>query len=308
MPESKTDIRTGSLLMRYVPQAYRPYALLARLDRPIGFWLLALPGMWSIFLASGGLSFKALWMTVLFGVGAIAMRAAGCVVNDLWDRDLDRRVERTRGRPLASGVVSMKNAFIFLLLLLLTGLIVLIQMNGVTVLLGFISVPFVIAYPLMKRITWWPQAFLGLTINFGVLMGWSAMTEHLALSALLIYAGAFFWTIGYDTIYAHQDKSDDLMVGIKSTAIKFGAYGKQWVSGLYGLAFVSMTAGFMLQNPLFGVFMIPAGVHLVWQVRGWRMDDADSALAMFKSNRDTGLLVLAAAVAACLFETVMPLF
>lgn len=309
MTKSKTDIRPDNPLMAFLPERFRPYALLARVDRPIGFWLLAMPGWWSIFLAidgmSGGMSFgaaaKAVWLCVLFGVGAVAMRGAGCVVNDIWDRDLDRKVERTQGRPLAAGDLSLKQAFVFLLILLVVGLLVLVQMNAVTVVLGVISLPLIIAYPLMKRITWWPQAFLGLTFNFGVLMGWSAMAEQLSPSAALLYAGAILWTIGYDTIYAYQDKEDDLIAGIKSTALRFGARAKIWVGGFYGGSFALMALAFWVHNPVGSLFLLPAGVHLLWQMRRWSVDDKDSALYVFKANRDYGLLVLLAAILSAVF-------
>ena len=286
--------------MPYVSDTYRAYALLARMDRPIGIWLLLLPSLWGIFLAAGSVtvSFAAvahfLYMVMLFGVGAVAMRSAGCVINDIWDRDLDMLVERTRGRPLAAEDLSLKQAFLFLCVLLVVGLVVLLQMNGTTIILGFVSVPLIIAYPLMKRITWWPQAFLGITFNFGVLMGWSAMANQLEVAALLIYVGAMFWTLGYDTIYAHQDKEDDMLAGIKSTALRFGERGKIWVAGFYGVALVFFAAGLATIDWVYVFGVLPIGVHLFNQIRTWKMDDAESALAVFKSNRDAGFLMAGA--------------
>ncbi|MGB0720258.1 MAG: 4-hydroxybenzoate octaprenyltransferase, partial [Bdellovibrionales bacterium] len=250
----------------------------------------------------------AIWVAILFGVGAIVMRAAGCVINDIWDRDLDKKVERTRVRPLAAETLPLKNAFLFLCGLLVIGLLVLLQMNGVTIVLGLLSLPMIVAYPFMKRITWWPQAFLGLTFNFGALMGWSAMDGALALPALLLYAGGIFWTLGYDTIYAHQDKDDDLMAGIKSTALKFGEDSLLWVRGFYALAFVFMMAAFVMQAGWLGLAVLPAGWHLYSQLQNWQPDNAQSSLDIFKSNRDFGLIVFAAAIGVAVIQDVLAFY
>jgi len=291
-----TDIAHDNVILRFVPERFRAYALLARVDRPIGFWLLALPGIWSIWLASDGFELRAVWLSFLFCVGAVAMRSAGCVINDIWDRDLDRKVERTAVRPLAAQDVSLRQAVLFLALLLCAGLVVLLQMNIVTVILGFLSVPLIIAYPLMKRITFWPQAFLGLTFNFGVLMGWSAVTEGIGLPAVLLYIGAIFWTLGYDTIYAHQDIEDDMRAGIKSTALKFGEKSKIWVGAFYALAFKFMLLGFVMVSPWTLIALVPLAWHFTYQLMRWQLHDAGSALKVFKSNRDAGFILLAAAI------------
>ena len=301
MDKSKVDLRADSLVFKYVPEKFWPYVYLGRLDRPIGVWLLLLPGWWAIFLASEGLTLRAVWMFLMFGIGAIAMRAAGCVINDIWDRDLDKKVERTAVRPLAAQDLSVLQALKFLGVLLLIGFLVLIQTNAVTVILGIVSIPFVIAYPAMKRITWWPQAFLGLTFNFGALMGWAAITEVLAPSAFLLYMGGFFWTMGYDTIYAHQDKEDDIFAGIKSTALKFGDSSKLWVAGFYACSFMFLVWAFAAQGWFLPLFLVPAGLHLAWQIKSWDMNDAGSALKLFKSNRDFGLLVFGAALLSVFF-------
>ena len=298
----KSDLRPESWLMQRVPEQYRAYALLGRFDRLIGVWLLALPGLWSIWLSGSGFSFKAIWLSFLFVIGAFAMRAAGCTINDIWDRDLDRRVERTCGRPLAAEDLSLGQAALFLLLLLAVGLVVLMQMNGITIMLGFLSLPLIVAYPLMKRITFWPQAFLGLVFNFGVLMGWSAMTQTLEPSTFLIYLGAILWTIGYDTIYAHQDIEDDMMAGIKSTALKFGNKSKIWVSLFYALAFKFILFGFVMISPWSCVVLLPVAWHLTYQVLHWDIDDAHSSLETFKSNRDCGLLILVAAIVTMILQ------
>ena len=287
-----SDIRKFSLAEK-CPEKWRPYFYLARLDRPVGWWLLLLPGLWAIMLAPGGWGAK-LGLSVLFFIGAVVMRAAGCVINDIWDRDFDAQVERTALRPLASGQVSLKHASIFLGVLLFMGLAILVQMNGATILLGFAVMPLIILYPMMKRITYWPQAFLGLTFNFGALMGWCAMTGSLAPEAFWLYVSGIFWTLGYDTIYAHQDKDDDALVGIKSTALKFGKTSKLWVSGFYALAYICLFKAVLSADmPLYALSImgIPA-FHFIYQIREWRMDDPQSSLAMFQSNRDYGLIVL----------------
>ena len=194
-----------------IPDRLRPFAVLARWDRPIGTWLLLWPCWWAVALAPGWPDLKLL---ALFAIGAVAMRGAGCVINDLADRDLDARVERTRHRPLASGRLTTGEALAFLALQLLVGLLVLLSFNRFTILLGLASLPLVIVYPLMKRVTWWPQAFLGVTFNWGALVGWSAVTGDLAAPALTLYVAGFLWTLGYDTIYAHQDKADDAVIGV----------------------------------------------------------------------------------------------
>ena len=296
--DGKSDINGRHWLVDNLPQFLRPYAHLARLDRPIGIWLLFLPGSWAIVMAAGGVQLmnKSDWLVFLyFFCGAVIMRSAGCVVNDLWDKDLDKEVERTRMRPLASGDVGVRGAAIFLLILLGLGLGILLQLNFITILLGVLSLPLIVLYPLMKRWTWWPQAFLGLTFNFGALMGWSAVTGALQLPALLLYVSGILWTLGYDTVYAYQDKEDDTLVGIKSTALKFGANSRLWVGGFYGMSWICLSGAALLS---FGhayvlAFLLPAAAHLFLQLKNWNGDDAVSALRTFKSNRSYGLIVLA---------------
>lgn len=276
-----------------------PYATLARLDRPIGIWLLLLPGWWGIVLASGGLfhmGLKSWTLIVLFGIGAIIMRAAGCVINDLWDRDLDKQVERTKSRPLAAGTLNEKQAMVFLAGLLTVGLLILLTMNWTTIILGVLSIPLIVAYPYMKRITWWPQAFLGITFNFGALMGYSAVTGTLGFSALLLYAAGICWTLGYDTIYAHQDREDDAIAGIKSTARLFGEDSPRWVKGFYDLCAGFLVFAVLLQGSgLWGaIAILMACSHLLWQMTEWQPQEPASSLLIFRANRDFGLLVLLA--------------
>ncbi len=298
-----TDIRFD--LVSCLPERVRPYALMMRLDRPTGWWLLLLPGWWAIALhgmAAGGMSMRHWSLMGLFFVGAIIMRGAGCIINDLWDRDLDKKVERTRVRPLASGQVSVRQASFFLGLLLLLGLFILLQTSPAGIALGLGSMVLVILYPLMKRITWWPQAFLGITFNFGALIGWAALENNVSAAALLLYLAGIFWTLGYDTIYAHQDKEDDVMAGIKSTARLFGARSKIWVGGFYALSWILivMAALQALPGSYAPHFLIPAAAHFVWQIARWNMEDQTSSLKMFKSNVMAGLLVLCGLFATAL--------
>ncbi len=252
-------------------------------------------------LAAGGgpgINGFILYMLILFAIGAIVMRGAGCIINDLWDRKLDQKVARTSARPLAAGTVSPKQALIFLAVLLTGGCIILWQMSLVTVLLGFMVLPLIVLYPLMKRWTWWPQAFLGLTFNFGTLMGWTAVNDVISPAALLLYGGGIFWTLGYDTIYAHQDKEDDLKIGIKSTALRLGENSRNYVTIFYVVTMILFSCAFISAGVgTFSLILLAAaGLQLVWQIKTWDMDDPESALRVFKSNRDFGMLVLLAAI------------
>lgn len=258
------------------------YAQLMRLDRPIGTWLLLLPGWWAIALADK----TRIDLFILFAAGALVMRGAGCVINDLWDRDIDAAVERTRGRPLVTGAVTRRQAFTLLFILLLIGFCILITLPAMAIAVGVLSLAFVVTYPLMKRFTWWPQLFLGFTFNFGALLGWAAATGALSMTALILYVAGIFWTLGYDTIYAHQDKEDDALAGIKSTALLFGGKSKSWITGFYAAAAGLLTIA--LPTP----FMIVPALHFAWQIASWDMNDPASSLKIFKSNRDAGLLVL----------------
>jgi 4-hydroxybenzoate polyprenyltransferase len=294
-----TDIKSDGWIAR-LPAATQPYALLARLDRPVGIWLLLLPGWWGIMLASHNVSrfgLRDMVTMALFAVGAVVMRAAGCIINDLWDRDLDRQVERTKARPLAAGTVTPPQAAVFLGVLLFIGFIILAEMSLVTILLGLLSLPLIVLYPLAKRYTWWPQLALGVIFNFGALMGWGAVTGALELPALLLYAGGICWTLGYDTIYAHQDIGDDMKIGVKSTAIKFGGDAQKWVAGFYAGAWVLILAAFLAAHAdaVSLLFVLPTALHLAWQVGHWDRDNPMNSLDIFRSNREFGLLVLLAA-------------
>ena len=279
-----------------LPARLRPYAVLARWDRPIGSWLLLLPCWWGVALSPGWPDPRLL---ALFALGAVTMRGAGCVINDLADRDLDAKVARTRHRPLASGQLGIPQALAFLGLQLMVGLAVLLALNPPTILLGLAAMPLVIAYPFMKRITWWPQAFLGITFNWGALVGWSAMTGGLGLPALVLYAAGFFWTLGYDTIYAHQDKEDDALIGVKSSARLLAERTPRWLWGFYAttLGLLACAGALAGMGPGFYLLLMPVAAHFVWQIRTLDLDDPASCLARFRSNRELGLLVCLALLA-----------
>ena len=296
--QQATDIRDTSWVDRLAPGIMRPYFRLARLDRPIGTWLLLLPCWWSLALASNG--WPDPFAFALFGIGAVVMRGAGCTVNDLADRNFDSQVARTALRPIPSGDVSVLQAFLFLGVLCGTGLLILIQFNTFTIGLGALSLVLVVTYPFMKRITYWPQAMLGLTFNWGALMGWASVYGELSAPPLVMYATGLFWTLGYDTIYAHQDKEDDVLIGIRSTALRFGDRTTVWLSGFYGLTILGLgLTGFLanLSMPFFIALAFAAG-HLVWQLKTLDTENPKNCLARFKSNRDFGLIILAGIVAS----------
>jgi len=294
-----SDIPRGNWIDRLAPQPVHPYLRLARLDRPIGTWLLLLPGWWALALAPPNGGWPDPWLFALFGIGAILMRGGGCVINDLFDRDFDARVARTADRPIASGAVSVPRALLFLAALFGVSLLILLQFNPVAIAVGVASLLLVVPYPLMKRITWWPQAWLGLTFNWGALLGWAAVRGDIGAPALVLYATGFFWTLGYDTIYAHQDKEDDALVGIKSTARLFGDRSRPWIGGFFAvcLALLALTGWLAdLGWPFYGGLGL-AAAHTVWQTASVDFDDPKNCLARFKSNRDFGLIVFAAIVA-----------
>lgn len=296
-----TDIPTGDWIDRLVPAAARPYLRLMRLDRPIGTWLLLFPCWWSLSLAAPpwpidptASPWQTVWLFALFGIGATLMRGAGCVVNDLADRDFDAKVERTAGRPLPSGQVSPTQAMVFLGFLLIIGLAILLQFNLFAIGIGAASLALVFAYPFCKRFTYWPQAVLGLTFNWGALLGWAAVKGDLALAPLALYIAGLFWTLGYDTVYAHQDIEDDIMVGIKSTAIRLGDATTSWLWIFYGLTIALIgLAGYLAGlSWAFYCGLAAAAGHLVWQAIKTDIKDPADCLAKFKSNRHFGWLVL----------------
>ncbi len=299
------DAIRHQLTFRLTPLAWHPFLQLARLDRPVGYWLLVLPCWWSSTLAS--LVERRppdLWHLLLFLVGAIVMRGAGSTYNDIVDRDLDARVERTRGRPVASGRVSVAAARLFLVAQALVGFLVVIQFNLFTILLGIGSLAIVAIYPFMKRVTSWPQLVLGLAFAWGGLVGWAALYGALAAPAFFVYAAAVSWTIGYDTVYAVQDARDDPAAGIKSTARLFGRHLRLAVALLYATT-VCLVESALLAGGRGGHIVAQLGilgfaVHLAWQVNRIRVDNPATALAIFRSNRDAGLILFAGMALAAL--------
>ena len=292
-----SDIRHGDWVERYLPAGVRPYARLARLDRPIGTWLLLFPGWWGIALASPRWPDPVL--LTLFAVGAVVMRGAGCTLNDIADRHYDAQVARTRLRPLPSGAVSVRRAVLFLLLQLAVGAAVLFSLNRLTILLGFAVLGLIGTYPFMKRITYWPQVFLGLNFNWGALIGWTAVTGALAWPSILLYLGGVFWTIGYDTIYAHQDKEDDLRIGVKSSAIALGSHTRPWLFAFYAGALLSWAAAGVAAGlgVLFWAGLAGSALQLAWQAARVATDDPADCLAKFRSNRAVGWLMLGGIIA-----------
>jgi 4-hydroxybenzoate polyprenyltransferase len=288
VPDSERSGFIGAL-----PRRARPYASLMRLDRPIGTWLLYWPCAWSVALASvGGRWDLLLWLLL----GAFAMRSAGCVYNDIIDRDLDRQVERTRLRPLASRRVSLRSAWFLIAALSLAGLVVLLQLNWIAALVALASLVPVAAYPFMKRITWWPQAWLGLVFSWGALVGWPAVTGMLALPPLLLWFGSIAWVIGYDTLYAIQDKEDDALVGVRSSARRLGDSAALGVGICYVIAVIFWAGAIWTVRPDWVALaaLAPAALHLASQVFRASPDDGELALELFRSNRTCGLLVFLA--------------
>jgi 4-hydroxybenzoate polyprenyltransferase len=280
---------------RALPQPLRPYARLMRLERPIGWWLLLIPCWWGLCLgqiANGG-GLPSLWFAALFLVGAVIMRGAGCTLNDIADRNFDGRVERTRLRPIPSGQVSVAGAFAFLIVLCLLGLAVLLQFNWFTVFTGAASLAVVAVYPFMKRITYWPQAVLGLAFNWGALVGWTAVHGAISAAPLLLYAGGIAWTLAYDTIYAHQDKEDDALIGLKSTALRFGDATIWWLGLFFFLALALIDAAIWLAGGSLIAHLGIAGaaMHAAWQLARFEPANSARCLELFRSNRIFGLII-----------------
>ena len=290
---------TGNWVDSRAPVWVRPYLRLARLDRPIGSWLLLIPCWWSLGLAAihAGQPIS-VWHAVLFFVGAFAMRGAGCTWNDITDRDLDAKVERTRSRPIPAGQVSVRQALVWLVIQALIGLLVLLQFNRFAVMTGIASLVIVAVYPFMKRITFWPQIVLGLAFSWGALMGFAVTLGRIDATALSLYAGSIAWVIGYDTIYAHQDREDDALIGIKSTALLFGARTKPMLAAFYapGVALIASAGWSAGGGWIFALGLLAFAVHLAWQIRRLDIDDPVNCLAVFKSNRDAGLILFAGMV------------
>jgi 4-hydroxybenzoate polyprenyltransferase len=288
---------TGNWVDRSAPLWAVPYLRLMRADRPIGSWLLLLPCWWATALGAmaGNAPGPDLYLLILFGIGAVVMRGAGCAWNDIIDRDVDAQVARTRSRPIPSGQVTVKQALIFAIALSLVGFVILLQFNGYAIGTGIASLAIVALYPFAKRVTHWPQLVLGLAFSWGALMGWAAVFGSLDFPALVLYAGSILWVIGYDTIYAHQDREDDTAIGVRSTARLFGVETRTALLFLYGGAVALITVAIELAGggmiALLGA--LGFGLHLVWQIRTLDVNDPARCLMQFRSNRDAGLILFA---------------
>lgn len=312
------DAPSGHWVYKLLPRAVWPYAQLARWDRPIGWQLLLWPCWWSAALAASAYATAAEplstllpspWHLFLFFVGAVAMRGAGCAYNDIVDEGIDSQVERTRSRPMPSGQVTRRQAWIFVVAQALLGLVVLVQFNSFAILLGIASLAVVAAYPFAKRITNWPQFVLGLAFSWGALMGWAAEFGEIDPPALLLYGGSILWVIGYDTIYAHQDKEDDAIVGVRSTARLFGQHTVYWLVGLYSGTLILFAWAFALaEAPMPALAgLLAAGAHMARQVRTLDIDDPDQCLRLFKSNNVVGWLIFLGLIGGAIWPAVRPL-
>ena len=313
------DAPSGHWVYRLLPRPMWPYAQLARWDRPIGWVLLLWPCWWSVALSASAFprEGESIWsllpspsVLLLFMIGAIAMRGAGCTYNDLVDEDIDAQVERTRSRPLPSGQVTRRQAWTFLIAQAMAGLLVLVQFNGFAILLGIASLAVVAIYPFAKRVTDWPQFVLGLAFSWGALMGWAVEFANLDTPAVLLYAGSILWVIGYDTLYAHQDKEDDALVGVRSTARLFGKHTKIWLVGLYGGALVLFGCAFAaaaLPMPALAG-LAAAAAHMMRQINVLDIDDPDQCLRLFKSNGTVGWLIFLGILGGAVWHAIRPMF
>ncbi len=293
------DAYRGNWVDRLAPPATRPYLRLSRADRPIGTWLLLLPCWWGLLLAmlyDGRASAHDLWIFAGCAIGAFLMRGAGCTWNDITDRHIDGSVARTASRPIPSGQVSVRGALIWLAAQALIAFAILLSFNIAAIGLGVLSLLPVAIYPFAKRFTWWPQAFLGIAFNWGALLAWTAHTGALHWPAVILYLAGIAWTLSYDTIYAHQDKEDDVMIGLKSTALKFGETTGSWLTGFFSAAVLCIAAAAFSAGAgiPFYAGLAAAGAHAVWQLRKLEIDNSELCLKLFRSNRDMGLIIFAA--------------
>jgi len=302
-----SDIPIDGWVDRFTPQTCRPYIRLARFDRPIGTWLLLFPCWWSISMAwpEGKNATEALYLFCIFGLGALTMRGAGCTFNDIVDRNFDAQVSRTRKRPLPSGQVTVRQALAFLIVLLAIGFYILMSLKPYAIMLGSASLLLVFSYPLMKRVTYWPQFFLGLTFNWGALLGWAAVRDGLDAPAIILYAGGVLWTLGYDTIYAHQDRRDDPKAGVKSTARRLGLGSKPWLYAFYAAAITLFAFAGYIGDFIWPYFVgLSLGtLQLIWQVWDVNLDSPKDCLSKFKSNRLFSWFFLGGIIAAQLINS-----
>ncbi|VDC33009.1 4-hydroxybenzoate octaprenyltransferase [Pseudogemmobacter humi] len=311
-PAGVADAVRGNWVDRLAPAPARPWLRLSRADRPIGTWLLYIPCLWAVALAANdgsGFSRLDLWLMVSSGLGAFLMRGAGCTWNDITDRHIDGQVARTRSRPIPSGQVTVRGALLWMALQALIAALILVTYNRLAIGLGVASLALVVVYPFAKRFTWWPQVFLGLAFNWGAILLWAAHSGHVAPGAVLLWLSGIAWTLYYDTIYAHQDKEDDALIGVKSTARLFGAQSGRWLAGFLALAVLLFAAAVIVTIPasrgiapmliaLAGVWAF--GLHMGWQMRGLNLDDPAACLRAFRANRDAGLIPVPFLAAAAL--------
>lgn len=295
-----TDMRPDDWVARYLPASWGPYARLCRLDRPVGTWLTLLPCIAALIQAAGG--WPDLWRLLIFSFGALLMRGVGCCFNDIFDRDFDHQVERTRFRPLTSGQLSLRNALIFVFVQLVIGALLLLAINEFSRWLALLLVPFIVVYPLCKRFTHWPQAVLGIAFNWGMLMAWSDTQNVLPLAAIAMWLGAVTWQIAYDAIYGYIDMEDDLKLGLKSAAIRFGDQGKQWLSGFYAVTMLLWVwAGYAMgMSWAYFIVMAAIGLHLTWQITQFDPRRRESGLPLFRANMTVGVLLVVAALGGTL--------
>lgn len=291
-----SDIKQNDWVTRHLPSSWQPYARLARLDRPVGTWLTLLPCIAALIQAAHGL--PDIWRLCIFSIGALLMRSAGSTINDIWDRDFDKHVERTRFRPLTSGQISLKQAIIFLIAQFLASALLLFFINTYSRWLALALVPLVIIYPLCKRFTYWPQAVLGITFNWGMLIAWTDTLNTLPISAIFMWLGAFTWQIGYDTLYAYTDIQDDEKLGLRSTARFFGNKGIYWLSGFYTISIILwVIAGYLMpMNWPYYVVMAGVALHLFWQLQAFDIHNPAKSHKLFTANIQTGLLLIIAAL------------
>ena len=270
---------------------------LTRIEKPIGYMLLFWPCIWGLTIVYdfNNELINFLKLTILFFLGSILMRSAGCIVNDIVDRNYDKNVQRTKNRPIASGEVSVKLGFIYVTILCSIALLVLLQFNKLTIILALASMPLAFSYPYMKRFTYWPQLFLGITFNYGLLLGWTSVEQNLDYIPIIFYFGAIFWTLGYDTIYGYQDIKDDEIIGVKSTSIKFKKNPKKFISLCYFISLLSIvTVGFLMNfSNMFFLFLFIPAIHMFYQIKNLNIFNGDICLKIFKSNNVLGLIIFA---------------
>ena len=296
-----SDISLDDWVSRWLPPSWQPYARLCRLDRPVGTWLTLLPCLAALVMAADG--WPTLWRLIIFSLGALLMRGVGCTINDIWDRDLDSQVERTRFRPLTSGQITLKQALYFLLGQLLVCALLMFAINAYSRWLAVALLPIVAIYPLCKRFTHWPQVVLGIGFNWGMLMAWSDTQNHVPLAAVLFWLGAVCWQVGYDSLYAYADMRDDIKMGMKSTAILFAEKGKQWIGGFYLATWVLWAASGLLLSLNWAYYLVLAliGVHFAWQIATFNLHQPDRNFRLFRANMAAGVML----IAACLLGTLI---